>query len=142
MKSNLKFFIKMFLILTMIIGAISMCSGVYAFDWSTALDSVETTSGVAELDNSAISITGAILSVCKYVATGIALIMIVIIAAKYMIASAGDRADIKKHAVAYVTGAVILFGSAAILDIIQDFATKTISGTSGAGETTGTSEVG
>ena len=52
--------------------------------------------------------------------------MIVVIAAKYMLASAGDRADIKKHAVAYVTGAMILFGSAAIVDIIQGFADSTI----------------
>ena len=37
---------------------------------------------------------------------------------RYMLSSAGDRADIKKHAIAYVVGAVILFGVTWILGIL------------------------
>lgn len=134
MKSNLNLFIKLFLILAMLIMVFAMTSEVFAFNWSSAVSDVEAEEGVTELNDSAISVTGAILSVVKYVATGIALIMIVIIAAKYMLASAGDRADIKKHAVAYVTGAMILFGSAAIVNLIQNFAESTIgSGEGGEG---------
>ena len=129
MKSNLNLFIKMFLILVAIVVFFAMISEVQAaaaFDWDAAINSADSAEGVDALNTSATNITGAILSVIKYVATGIALIMIVVIAAKYMLASAGDRADIKKHAFAYVTGAMILFGSAAIVDIIQEFAAKTI----------------
>lgn len=130
MKSNLNLFIKMFLILAMLIMIFAMTSEVFAeetgFSWDTAIDNADNATGVSALNKSATNITGSILSVVKYVATGIALIMIVIIAAKYMLASAGDRADIKKHAVAYVTGALILFGSAAIVEIIQQFAEKNI----------------
>ena len=128
MKSNLNLFIKMFLILVAIVVFFAMISEVQAaaFNWDTAINNADSAEGVAALNTSATNITGAILSVIKYVATGIALIMIVVIAAKYMLASAGDRADIKKHAFAYVTGAMILFGSAAIVDIIQEFAAKTI----------------
>ena len=122
MKSNFKFFVKIVLIVTMIIMAFVMTSEVFAFDWDGAIGDADEATGVEALNNSATNITGSILSVIKYVATGIALIMIVVIAAKYMLASAGDRADIKKHAVAYVTGAIILFGSAAIVEIIQQFA--------------------
>ncbi len=135
MKSNLNLFIKVFLILAMLVMVFAMTSEVFAFDWSGAVGKVEEEEGVTELNDSAVSITGAILSVVKYVATGIALIMIVVIAAKYMLASAGDRADIKKHAVAYVTGAMILFGSAAIVNLIQNFADSTLgSGSGEAGE--------
>ena len=135
MKSNLNLFIKMFLILAMLVMVFAMTSEVFAFNWSSAVGEVEKEDGVKELNDSAISVTGAILSVVKYVATGIALIMIVVIAAKYMLASAGDRADIKKHAVAYVTGAMILFGSAAIVNLIQNFADSTLgSGSGEAGE--------
>lgn len=128
MKSNLNLFIKMFLILAVMVAFFVMISEVQAtgFNWDTAISNADSAEGVAALNTSATNVTGAILSVIKYVATGIALIMIVVIAAKYMLASAGDRADIKKHAVAYVTGAMILFGSAAIVDIIQGFADSTI----------------
>lgn len=127
MKGNLKLFIKFFLVLTIVIGVFSITNSSFAaFSWQDATTKVENAGGVEKLDNTAINVTGAILNVCKVVAVGIALIMIVIIAAKYMLASAGDRADIKKHAVAYVTGAVILFASSAIIGIIQDLAVKTI----------------
>jgi type IV secretory pathway VirB2 component (pilin) len=118
----------MFLILAVMVAFFAMISEVQAtgFNWDTAISNADSAEGVAALNTSATNVTGAILSVIKYVATGIALIMIVVIAAKYMLASAGDRADIKKHAVAYVTGAMILFGSAAIVDIIQGFADSTI----------------
>lgn len=39
-----------------------------------------------------------------------------------MVASPGERADIKKHLVAYVVGAMVLFGGAGILEIIERFA--------------------
>ena len=37
---------------------------------------------------------------------------------KYMSSAPSDRADIKKHAIAYVIGAIILFGVTGILSII------------------------
>ena len=135
MKSNLNLFIKMFLILAMLIMVFAMTSEVFAeeagFSWDTAINNADKATGVSALNKSATNITGSILSVVKYVATGIALIMIVVIAAKYMLASAGDRADIKKHAVAYVTGALILFGSAAIVEIIHQFADANIKAETG-----------
>ncbi len=56
----------------------------------------------------------------------IALVMLLAIAMKYMVSSAGDRADIKKHAVAYVVGAVILFGATNIIAAIIDFTTQAV----------------
>lgn len=126
MKGNLKLFMKIFLILTVLIGVISVTSNVFAFDWGAASTAVDSAGGVTSVDTAATNVTGAILNVCKVVAVGIALIMIVIIAAKYMLASAGDRADIKKHAVAYITGAVILFASAGLVQVMQSFAEATI----------------
>lgn len=63
-----------------------------------------------------------IITIARTVATGIAVIMLVVLAMKYMIAAPGDRADIKKHAVVYVIGAVVLFASSGILGIILKFA--------------------
>ena len=39
-----------------------------------------------------------------------------------MTAAAGDKADIKKSAVAYVVGAIVIFAVTGILGVIQQFA--------------------
>lgn len=74
------------------------------------------------LNTSVKKVIGAILNVTRIIGTGVALIMIIVVAMKYMMAAPGERADIKKHAIPFVIGAVILFGSSGILTIIQKFA--------------------
>ena len=76
----------------------------------------------SELDSKAQKIVGAIISVVRIVAVGVAIIMLAFVAMKYMSAAPGDRAEIKKHAVIYVVGAVVLFGGAQLIGIIQNFA--------------------
>ena len=76
------------------------------------------------IDGKVENIAVQLISAFRIGAVAIALTIILVIAMKYMISSAGDRADIKKHAVAYVAGTVILFGMSAILGVIQDLATK------------------
>lgn len=68
-----------------------------------------------------------VISVARIVGVTIAIVMLLVIAMKYMMSSAGERADIKKHAVAYVVGAVILFGVVGILGIIENFTTTALS---------------
>ena len=51
---------------------------------------------------------------------GLALLLTV--AMKYMSSAPGDKADIKKSAVAYVVGAIVLFAVTGILTIIEQFA--------------------
>jgi hypothetical protein len=48
--------------------------------------------------------------------------MLLTVAMKYMSAAPGDKADIKKSAVAYVVGAIVLFAVTGILTIIEQFA--------------------
>ena len=117
------------LILVMMISVVF--SGiVFAEDAGTSFSSMISEINVAGDDSdastSAKNIVGAILAIAKVVAVGVALIMLVVLAIKYMSAAPGDKAEIKKHAVVYVTGAVVLFGSAGILNIIEKFATTNI----------------
>jgi len=74
------------------------------------------------LDDTTRDIVGAIVSVVRIVGTGVAIIMLAFVAIKYMSSAPGDRAEIKKHAVVYVVGAIVLFATSGILGIIQDFA--------------------
>lgn len=83
-------------------------------------DDLEITEVTDTMDN----ITEIIMTVIRIVAVTIALVMLLVIGMKYMIASPGERADIKKHAVAYVIGAFILFGVSGILSILLEFANQ------------------
>ena len=48
--------------------------------------------------------------------------MLIVLAMKYMTAAPSERASIKKSAIMYVIGAVVMFAAAGILGIIQNFA--------------------
>ena len=79
-----------------------------------------TAEGTEKVTNLVNSTAGAAVSVIRIVAASIAVIMLLVIAMIYMISSPGDRADIKKHAVAYVIGAFVLFGVTGILGVLVD----------------------
>lgn len=62
------------------------------------------------------------LEIVRNIGVGLAILILLILGSKYMLASAGDRAEIKKHAVTYVIGAVVLFAASGILNILKEFA--------------------
>lgn len=65
-------------------------------------------------------IMASILQVVRIVGAGLAVAILLILGIKYTIASASDRADIKKSATTYVIGAIIMFGASGLLGIIQE----------------------
>ena len=69
---------------------------------------------------------GAVLSVVRIVGTAISFIMIMVVAIKYMSAAPGDRADIKKSSIQFVVGALILFGSTNLLQILEQAIEKVL----------------
>lgn len=76
-------------------------------------------SGASE---SAQNVIGALITIVRVIGTGVAIIMLVVLAIKYISAAPSDKAEIKKHAVVYVVGSVVLFAASGILGIIQQFA--------------------
>lgn len=136
MKENI--LIKVISVLLIAVLAISSLSPVYAegegkATTATASDWKSTTQfdgkNDSTIDGTAQKIIGAILGVTRIIAVGIAIIMLIVVAMKYMMSAPGDRADIKKHAVVYVVGAVVLFGASGILSIIEKFASTNLSAT-------------
>ena len=65
---------------------------------------------------------GKSLQIIQIIAMAVAIIMLMVIAIKYMFSSVSERAEMKKYAVVYVIGALIMFGASGILEIIKDFA--------------------
>ncbi len=78
--------------------------------------------GVGPFKNLVNNSASTIISIARIVGVTIAIVILLVISMKYMIAAPGDRADIKKHAVNYVIGAIILFGVVGIVSIISNFA--------------------
>lgn len=109
--------VKVLMLIIGIILIISMLSTVNA----TIVDGTFTGDlGAAEKDSEKIvDIFAAVLSIIRTAGVTVAVVILMVIASKYMIASAGDRADIKKYAMSYIIGAVILFGTAGIASLLK-----------------------
>ena len=93
----------------------------------------------ADLINQICSEQSAIIGVWRAVSAVItilciAVVVLLVIAMRYMISSAGDRADIKKHAVAYVIGTFVLFAATQIILALVDIAGQ-LGGETGASST-------
>jgi len=95
-----------------------------AWDPKAEITEIEAATPSGSVKTSAQKIVNGVLQVIKVVAAGVAIIMLIFLAMKYMMASAGDKAEIKKHAVVYVVGALVLFATSGILSIIQAFSSN------------------
>ena len=116
--------VRVILVILLVLAVGSFISTCYG-DWSisSTVGKIEASSNDT-LDTKTTSIMGAAVGIVKIVAAGIAVVMLLVLAMKYMMAAPSDRAEIKKHAVVYVAGALIMFGVSAILQFIQNLSTK------------------
>lgn len=112
-----KVLIKLISILLIVVCILSITNGVDAT--SDIIKQKFNGNTTAEGTTAVKQILSGVLSVVRTVGAVIAVVMLMTIGAKYIVASAGDRADIKKYAINYVIGAIILLGATGILSVIQ-----------------------
>ena len=127
MKKSLKFIliIAIFMLISSVFNNFSYAADPEPATWESRINSIISKSDTnSEAAKSTKNVVGAIITVTRSIATGVAIIMLIVLAMKYMMAAPGDRADIKKHAVVYIVGAVVLFASSGILGIIAKFAAE------------------
>ena len=72
-------------------------------------------------DTKIANVGGIILGVATTVGMVVAVIMLVFLAIKYMSSSPNDKAEIKKHMVVWIVGAVLLFAASGVVKLIQGF---------------------
>ena len=118
-------------LISMLIIALLVCSlAVTVFAGGVNQDTAKSVNQFDNLgDNSGAStsfqnIIGAIITIVQIIGTGVAIIMLIVLAIKYISAAPGDKAEIKKHAVVYVVGAIVLFAATGILGIVKNFASN------------------
>ena len=109
---------KIVALLLAVVFVVALAGSTFAVDPST-ISVVEDNTGAA---SSIKNIIGIIINLVQIIGTGVAIIMLVVLAIKYISAAPGDKAEIKKHAVIYIVGAVVLFAATGILQIIKNFA--------------------
>ena len=73
------------------------------------------------------NIIGSIINIAQVIGAGVAIIMLIVLAIKYIAASPEGKGEVKKSMPIYIVGAIILFAASAILGIIRSFATNNIS---------------
>lgn len=83
----------------------------------TAMDTDTTTAAKSRVDK----VMQSIVVIARIVGVCVALAMLIVIGMKYMTAAPSEKADIKKSAVVYVVGALLLFGVVGVLGILSDF---------------------
>ena len=117
---------KLISILMIALLICSVCATAFAVDQTAAAD---VNQFADKGDNSGASssfqnIIGAVITIVQVIGTGVAIIMLIVLAIKYISAAPGDKAEIKKHAVVYVVGAIVLFAATGILGIVKNFASN------------------
>ena len=95
---------------------------------NTVLADIDLSNKITPKDNGATNsfkvAMNIVVFIAQLIAAGVAVIMLVALGIKYMVSSVNDKAEIKKHAVVYIVGAIIAFGSTGILQIFRNFITK------------------
>ena len=107
--------ISIVMLAVLVIGA--LVTPVLAVDPDTFNPDTGNATGVTNMFNSVIGIV-------QVVGTGIAIIMLIVLAIKYLTAAPEGKAEIKKSAIIYVVAAVILFAAVNILAAIQSWASN------------------
>lgn len=112
--------LKLFVALIIAILVLSIGSVVLGYSIYTSPNTIQPigNTGVTTVQ----LIAGNLLSIAQAIGIAVAVIILVVLAIKYITASASDKAEIKKSAVGYIVGAVLLFAGSGILAIIQGFA--------------------
>lgn len=127
MKKKVIKFILIFLIifvLSNLFMSVMSHASFSSVDVDFVTDGAKDSSGAAQSFN---NIVGSILTICQVAGSGIAVIMLIVLAIKYMSAAPSDKAEVKKSATIYIIGAVLLFSASGILGIIRRFAKTNIS---------------
>ncbi len=97
-------------------------TGGSGFDWNSKKTEMMTKEGDKAVTDPINKIAGTAITVTQVISIGVAIIMLIVLAMKYMSSAPGDKATIKNHAVVYVVGAIVMFACTGILGIIKQFA--------------------
>lgn len=122
MKLHITKLMKLICILICLVSVLSNITTVMAYTVPFDGDSSKIAVTVPKVQK----IVGTVLDVVRIIGAAVALIILMWIGAKFMMAAPSERANIKQYSMNYITGAIILMGASAILGIVKDVAQRVI----------------
>lgn len=116
------------LIVLLLLSMVIEISNVYAADAGIGelIQSMNGTSTAAAADEKVGGIINTIIGLLQVAGSGISLIVITILGIKYILASPGEKADVKKSAMPIAIGCVLLFGAVNLIAAVESFTTTGI----------------
>lgn len=109
---------KIFITLTIIILLITIFSTVYAGNIDpTKIVNEPTKNGVKTL----YSLGNIIIAIFQVVGIGMALVALLVLGIRYMYSSPNEKAEIKNKLIPFIIGGTLLFGSATLLKLVEEF---------------------
>jgi len=67
-----------------------------------------------------------VIGIVQAIGITVAIIMLIMVAIKYVSAAPEGKAEVKKSVIIYVVGAILLFASAGVLELVQNFADEIV----------------
>lgn len=116
MKNSMKNIVKIMILFFLIISFFCTFSLAGNFDLNIQPNDSDLGSAKTLLESGA----GTVITIIRVIGAGVALIVILVLAMKYMMAAPSDRADVKKSAIPYLIGAFIFFGASQILTVLMN----------------------
>lgn len=115
MKKNAVKILMILIIAFMIIGISNIAM-------ATMLNPDEYNGQTSDGATKAQSIANIIIGFVQVIGMAAAVIMLIVLAIKYVSAAPSEKADIKKSAIVYVIGAVLLFAATGVLQLVKGLA--------------------
>ncbi len=124
----MKTYVRVAILIMLCIFAMSFSLSVYASGWADDIyeeqknnSEGDDPSGASEKIN---DMMGSAAVVVKIVAVATAVIILIVLGMKYMIAAPGDKADIKKSMIPFVIGAFVVFAAVGLIKMIIMFSSN------------------
>lgn len=123
---NTKKITKILSVLLIVISILSVFSMVFASSEMTIPTAAQPVGGTGKIQ----TVTSNVIWIVQLICYAAAVIMLMYLGVKFITASPEGKAEIKKSAVIYVIGALMVFAAGAILGVIKDLSVGISSGAS------------
>lgn len=117
MKKKVKIFLSIFIIFALIVSFVNSVHATEVLNAMKGLKDVKADDQIGKLK----PIINTVIGFIQIAGTGISVIMVTVLGIKYMLAAPSDKADVKKQIAPLLIGAVLLFASVNIIQIIANF---------------------
>lgn len=115
----MKKIISLLITFIIIIGCFTV---VYGGEMTQLISTMSGVSTMASPTSKVGNVINNVIGLIQMVGSGIALVVITILGIKYLLASPGEKADVKKAIMPILIGCILLFGAVNLVALISDFA--------------------